>query len=891
MSLFSRIANVFRTRAVDRDLDEEQQFHFEARIDALVASGLTRDAARAEATRRFGGRLQTREASRDARLVPWLESLARDTRFALRRMRRDAGVSGAAIVSLALAIGACTAAFALVDALMLRPLPVREPQRLVYATYPTYFPANPTGESFSWPVFERLRAASAGRAELLCVSYPQARRGRLPGGDDPREEFRVQFVSGNAFDQLGVRPALGRLLGPVDTAGAGATPVAVLDYRFWVRRFGADPSIVGRGIDIEGKRLEIVGVASADFFGVEPGRRPHVWLPVSQYDPRAFTSPQWQWLRIIARLSPGVEPAALQAMWQPAFTGLRREMAARFPPERPRESVERFVNTPLSVESAVSGPSSLRRELGRPLLVLSVVAGLVLLIAASNVTNLLLARGAARAREMSMRLSLGASRLRLLQQSLVESALLAVTASVLAIAFAQLAAPAIVTMLAPANEPAFLDLRLDWRVTGFLVLLAAAVTMLVGAGPALRASRTAPMGAVGVGAGRATERKVLLRSLVAAQMGFSVCVLFIAGLLLTSFVLLSRVDLGFNADRLMLVSVDAPELTVPTARREAAAQLVDRVRALPGVEAASLSAWPMFTQGGWTNQVMIPGKPPDGFEVIHLQVSPGFFETMKMPMLQGRDLIRQDTTAAPTDVSSIVVNEAFVQRYFDGAAAVGRIVERRSQEGVARQMIVGVVRNAIYSDPREPAPPCVYLPLRGFGSLQVRTSGPPLALADAVRRAARETNPAIVINNVTLQTTLIDNALLRERLLALLSAFFAIAGVILTAVGVYGVLSYSVIRRTREIGVRMALGARRASIVGSVLREVSLVTLIGIVEGLACGLWLARWVTSLLFGIAPFSAASLALPVAAIVSAAALAALAPSLRASRVDPIVALREE
>jgi predicted permease len=392
--------------------------------------------------------------------------------------------------------------------------------------------------------------------------------------------------------------------------------------------------------------------------------------------------------------------------------------------------------------------------------------------------------------------------------------------------------------------------------------------------------------------GRVTARGALPRPLVAAQIAFSVCVLFLAGLLLTSFVRLSQVELGFSADRLLLVSVEATDLKEPEQRTAAASLLLDRVRALPGVEAASLSAWPIFSQGGWTNSVRIPGKPPDPLEIVHLEVSPGFFATMKIAVLDGRELNAHDVAAGPADVLSIVVNEAFVRRYFDGGAAVGRSVERGSQQGVVRQAIVGVVRNAIYNDPREAAPPTVYLPRRGgFGVLQVRTSGPPLALADAVRRAVRETHPAIVINSVELQSTLVDNALLRERLLALLSAFFAIAGVILTAVGVYGVLSYSVIRRTREIGVRMALGARRASIVGSLLREMSLVTLIGIVEGLVCGLWLARWVTSLLFGVTPFAVTSLALPIAAIVIAAALAAFAPSMRASRVDPIVALRNE
>jgi putative ABC transport system permease protein len=887
MSMWSRVLNLVRQRRVDRELDDEQRFHLESRIDDLIRGGLTRDQATSQAARRFGGRLHTRESSREIKLLPWLESLVRDTRHGLRLLRRDAIVSGAAAVSLALALGACAAAFSLVDALMLRPLPVRDPQRLIYLTYRTGSTASSTTESFSHPAFERLRDASAG-VELMFVSYAQPRRGHLPGGDDPREEFSVQFLSGNAFGMLGVRAAIGRLLGPSD-ATSGSTPVAVLDHRYWLRRFGADPSIVGRSITIDDRRVEIVGVADGRFFGVEPGSRPNVWLPATLYDPRAFTSPNWHWIRILGRLAPGVDPVAAQSALQPAFRAMRAELAARLPPERSRESVRRFIETPLGVASAASGPSGLRRQFGRPLMVLCAVAGLVLLIAASNVTNLLLARGAARSRERSMRLSLGASRLRLLQHSIIESALLACLASGLALIFARVSAPIIVTLLAPATEPAFLDLRTDWRLVAFIVVLTMAVTMLVGAGPALRASQSAPLGAIGQSGGRATTRNGLWRPLVAAQMAFSLCVLFVASLLLLSFVRLTRVDLGFNPHRILLVTVDAPALKEPDAKDAAAASLLDRVRSLAGVESASLSAWPLFSQGGWTDQPLIPGRPADQGEIVHLPVSPGFFATMGMPILNGRDFALRDRSE--TGVLPIVVNEAFVRRYFHGGPALGRIVERRSSDGMVRQEVVGVVGNATYNDPRAAPAPSVYVPLRGFGSLQIRTSGAPLTLVDAVRRAVGETHPALVVNQVALQSTMIDDALLRERLLALLSGFFATAGLVLTAVGVYGVLSYAVIRRTREIGVRLALGARRASIVGSVLRDVTAVTAIGVAAGLASGVLLARYVASLLFEVAPLDPASLVLPVAALLAAAALAAIAPALRATRVDPIIALRTE
>jgi putative ABC transport system permease protein len=892
MSLLSRLLNLARTRRVDCELDDEHRFHLETRVEALLAEGLTREAAQAEAARRFGGRLRTREASRDIRLVPWLESLARDLRFAARLCRRDAVVSGAAVLSLALALGACAAAFSLVDALMLRPLPVRDPQRLVYLTFPSYFDAQPVGESFSYPVFERLKDAARSRLDLVLASRLQPRRARLPGSDDPREEFSVQFVSGDAFNVLGVRPALGRMIGPADDTFGGA-PIAVLDHRYWVSRFGADPGVVGRVIALDDLHIEVVGVMEPRFSGIEPGRRPDVWLPASMYDRRSFTSNQWNWFRILGRLAPDVDSAAAQAVLQPAFTAFRREVAAGMPPDRPREAVRRFVETPLAIESAATGPSALRRELGRPLLVLFLVAGLVLLIAASNVANLLLARGAARAHELSLRLSLGASRARLIQQSLVESAVLTAVASVLALAVARVTGPVVVTLLAPAANPAFLDLRTDWRVLSFLVLIAALTTALFGLGPARRASRVAPMGALAAASGRATARAELWRPLVAVQIAFSLSVLFVAGLLLVSFARLARVDIGFNPERLVSIAVDAPQISDRLERVTVGLQLAERVRATPGVADASLSAWPLFSEGGWTSSVLIPGRPPDGHDSVHLSVYPHFFSTMGMRVVAGRDFEDRDVVnASPTAELPIVVNEAFARRYFGAEPAVGRIVQRRGDNrGGVTQRIVGVVQDTKYNDPREAAPTTVFVAVGGFGSLIVRLDRESPAIVDSVRRVVKATHPAIVVNSVTLQSTLVDNTMLRERLLALLSAFFAIAGLVLTAVGLYGVLSYSVIRRTREIGVRVALGAQRGTIIRSLVTEVATVTTAGVAAGLAGGVLLSRYVASLLFEVTPLDVSSLVLPVAALLLAAAAAAIVPAVRATRVDPVVALRAE
>jgi predicted permease len=363
------------------------------------------------------------------------------------------------------------------------------------------------------------------------------------------------------------------------------------------------------------------------------------------------------------------------------------------------------------------------------------------------------------------------------------------------------------------------------------------------------------------------------------------------------------VDLGFDPRHVLLVSIDARPPGDAGWRQTVSARLLDRVSAVPGVRSASQSAWPLFSVGGWTNSVLIPGRTPDGFESVHLEVSPGFFATMGMALTDGRDFEARDVPVAAATPSAsgppIIVNEAFVRRYFDGARAVGAVVQRRTASAggaaprttLVSQQVVGVVRDAKYNDPRAEAPPTVYLPLRGLGSLQVRTAGDPLALAGEIRSAIRETDPALEVTSTTLQATLVDNAWLRERLLALISAFFAAAGLLLTAVGLYGTLSYGVVQRRREIGIRVALGATGSSVVGLILTEVGATTLVGAAMGLGGGLFLARFVQTLLFEVRPLDFWSLVLPVLALAVAGTVAAWRPARHAARVDPVIALRAE
>jgi predicted permease len=842
-------------------------------------------------SRQFGTRLRGRDSSRDVKLLLWAESLFQDIRFAFRMFRKHTVVTGAAIASLTLALGACLAAFSLIDALILRPLPVREPERLIYLAFPTYSAGSPIGTSFSYPLFSRLRGSAGNDVELFATSGEDRRRVTFRNAD-AEDEVRVRFVTGNAFSVLGVRPAVGRLLTSADDVTPGAHPVAVVSHSFWRRRFGGDPSVVGSAFTFGEKRLEIVGVAQESFTGIEPGRLVDLWVPIAMYDSGGFTftNLEWNWLGVLGRLNPGVTRERARDLLQAPFSQFRRElMAGRRGPENPPERIERYINTPLALESAANGPSGLRRQFDRPLWILSVLVGLVLLISVSNLANLYLARAAVREREMAVRLSIGASRSRLVQQMLIESVLLAAAASVLGLLFARVAGPSIIEMLAPSTNPVYLELRIEGRLLAFLCVAGALTTILFGLAPALRASRVAPIGALRGGEPRTTSRTGLPRPLVAVQVSFSLAILFVAGLLLLSFGRLANTDVGFATDDVLLVRVEPRDLLDPAIARVAGLQLLERIRSVPGVSNASLSAWPLFSQGGWISRVRVAGHDSDTFSPPHLPVSPGFFETMRIRLIAGRDFISSDSE--PREPTAVIVNEAFARRYFGAASPIGRVYDRTGQPPPVRQEIVGVVTDARLSDLRSLPPPTVYVPVRGLGTMQVRAAGDARALTGVINREVRATHPSLRATEFSLQATLVANTLLRERLLALLSGFFAAVGLLMAAVGLYGVLSYSVVQRTREIGIRIALGARSGVLVLAIVRDAALMTGIGIIVGLAGGLYLSRLVKGLLHEVNPTDALSIVTPTVCLLLTAFFAAVPAARRASRLNPVEALRSE
>ena len=823
-------------------------------------------------------------------MLRWVDSVLRDARFGVRLCGRHKIVTAAAIVSLSLTIGASTAAFSLIDALILRPLPVDDPGSLIYVGQRAPGESR-DGLSFNYPLFDAMREAGRPYVRLFAMSDQSRGEAAFDDRVDPDTVYG-QWISGDAFALLGVQPALGRVLAPSDDVQPGRHAVAVLSYDFWTRRFGRSPDVLGRWVTLREKPLQIVGVAERGFSGVEPGIMTDIWAPIMMWDEAAISDPDTRWFRTWGRMQPDATPEQAQAVVQAVFTRFRREQAARRS-EEPPDRLRRFIDTRVHLRPAANGPSDLREDFGRPLWVLACIAGLVLLTACANVASLLVARATSRAREMALRVSIGAGRGRLIQQVLIESGLLTLASCTIGAVLAAAAVPEIVSMLSTSRTVVRLDTQLNWRLLAFLALAGSLVTFLFGLAPAVRASATSPNDVLKAGAGSHTGTLGVFRPLVAAQVAFGFVVLFVAGLCLTSFARLAGTDLGFDPGGLVLVDVEATRARRNGANATATwQQLVGNLERLPGIESVSLSPWSLFQGSGRNKSVRIPGRPVDAYAPWYLGVSPGFLATMRIPLLAGRDLDWRD--AQPDVPSAVVVNESFARRYFAGESALGKRFYRiDGGERLVAQDIVGIAADAKYTNLREPAPPTVYDPYRPEDAavVQVRTRLPVDAAAAAVRQEIARPHYSLRLTGITPQSTLVDNALVRDRALALLSAFFSAVALVLVIVGLYGVLSFGVVRRTRELGIRLALGAQPRRVVGPVLSEVGGMTIVGLALGAAGAAAAAQFVGALLFDVKPSDVWSIAAPLVCLLAACAISAVAPVWRATRILPTTALRHE
>jgi predicted permease len=871
--------NVARGTRVDGEIDEEIQAH--------LAEAVEKGRDPREARRAFGPTLQHREESRDIRVLPWLDSLCADAVFGWRQLWKRKVTSAAAVVSLGLAIGACTAAFRLIDALLLRPLPVAHADRL-YSLYRegTGFNGKPQSfDGWAYPSFQRMRAAVKGDAELMAVSYA-LHVDFTYGSDAEMEKACVQYVSGEMFARLGLKPAAGRLLAEADDDRPGAHPLAVLSQDYWERRFAADPRVIGRSFRMGDTLYEIVGVAAGPFTGTETGTVTDVFLP-SMMHPGAVRDDQ-TWHRTLALVQPGAALEPLRARLHATSRAFEEERAKGFT-GMTRMSIDRFLAQTLKLRPAAAGTSDLQEEYRRALVAGGILVGLVLLIACANLANLMTAQAGSRAREMALRVSIGAGRLRLVQLVIVESTMMAGLAAVLGAGFAWWAAPFVEGRISSPGNPVRLALEGDWRVLGFGLALTLVVTLLFGLGPALRASAVKPASALKGGENPHSRRRVM-HTLIAAQTAFCFLVLFVAGLFAVSFERLSSQPFGFSADRLLAISVIPARPQAPVVWDEVA----EHVRSLPGVEKTALAGWPLLTRNSINGFISVNGAPPGPTLAYFLPVSSGWLETMKIPLRDGRDFRPDETTPG-----AAIVNETFAQEFFRGESVVGKNFAR----GRKRYQIVGLVPDSPYRSLHEPILPVAYTPFRTIDSkgeavpishaaLMVRTaSANLLALASILRREVPRARAEFRVSDIGTQAELVRDQTLRERMLAMLAVFFAGVAVLLAGIGLYGVLDYSVLQRRREIGIRMAIGAQAGDIARRVTAEGLAMVGAGAAAGLAIGLGYAGYLESLLYHVKATEAGMIVLPVVMILVVGMAAAGPAAWRAAGIDPVGTLRNE
>lgn len=877
MSLWSRLINVFRGNALSREIYEE----FEDHIAAAVADGADADQVR----RRFGHIESRFEASRDIRLIPWLDSLRGDVIFAWRQLKKNKVTTAAAILSIGLAIGACTAAFRLVDALLFRPLPVDHPERLFVLTKEVNHSSHGdmVFDQWAYPQFRQMRALVKDQAELIAISYV-SRIDLTYSSRDEMEKANQQYVSGWMFSSFGLNPALGRLFTESDDTTPGKDPYAVLSYDYWQTRFGGDPHVIGRTFHTGNEIFQIIGVVQKPFTGTDTGNMVDIFIPTMMMKNNGTTRSDYQWFRTFVKLKPNGNAAYVRGKLDAAFHAFLQDSVKTFPREY-KSDIDAYLHQKLVMNSAAAGVSNLQNEYGRVLVVLGVLVGLVLAIACANVANLMAVNAVARSREMALRISIGAGRRRLLQMILIESALLSGSSVAVGTLFAWWSAPFVVSMISSPVAPTRLALEPDWRVLVFCAVIAFASVISLALPAALHVSGVKPMRALKGDSVRWRGR--LMHTLIALQAAFCFLVLFVGTLFVTSFERLSNQPTGFSSDRVVTLET----LTAKPVKAIFWEQVADRLRSVPGVAAVGLSEWPLMTGESWTNLISVNGAPPRQTQSYLLSTSPTWRGVMRIPLLDGRDF-----RASDKQPGAAIVNKAFAKEYFGGEDPVGKSFAVVSFSGDHTAFrVVGYVANARYRNMREPMMPVAYLPFSedySRGTYIVRTAGPnPLALSATLRRAISAARPDFFVSNIRTQNELIDSHTVRERVLAMLAVFFGAIALLLAGVGFYGLLDYTVLQRRREIGIRMALGALPGGIAIRISGQAFTQTVLGMLVGFVFGLASARHIQSLLFEVKATDVWTLAVPGATILLVALIAAAPAMLRATRVDPAVTLRLE
>jgi len=924
-ALFRKVTWWLHRRRREHELDEELQFHLEAERDEQRASGLPGSQAAWAARRDLGNVTLLREDARALWTWTPLEQLVQDFRYGLRTMLKNRAFTALAALSLALGIGANTAIYSFMDSILLRSLPVWDPSSLVVmkwhakpfafgrsATNGSQFvlrsisgtfydePDGKSGFIFPFPAFERLQQVSE---PVLSSIFGYFRAGKMNVIVEGAAELATgQYVTGDFFRGLAVVPAAGRLM-IADDDRAGAPPVVVISKGYSERRFGGAANVAGRSILINNLAFTVVGVAPSEFFGVDPAAAPDVYLPLHTmllFDTERagmFIGQNYYWLQIMGRLRPDISLEQAEAALAPQF--------AQWVAPTASNDQERANLPVLRVAEGAGGLDTLRRQYSKPLYVLLAMVGLILAIACANTANLLLARASARRREIALRLSLGAGRFRVIRQLLTESVLLASLSGAIGIFIAVAGMRLLTALLANGQEGFTLRAELNWHVLAVTLGLSVLCGLLFGLAPALESTRPALMPSLKdrIGWTRthhsgAFPRMSLTQTLVVAQIAISLLMLVAAGLFVRTLSNLHSIPLGFNRENVLLFELNAPQAGYTESRAAAFyADLRRRLSAIPGVRQATLSSEPLIRAGtSYGNTLTIDGRPsPPNYRV--LLTGPAFFTTMQIPMLRGREI---DESDRPGTLPVAVVSDLFARACCGGEAAIGRHLRlaRPNQRPVDME-IVGVAAPARYGPLKFDVPPVIYLPyapvaeairLRAM-TYALRTDGDPLRYVSTIRQVVHDADGRIPVTNFKTQAADIDQTINQEIVFARLCTAFAILALVISCVGLYATMAYTVARRTNEIGIRMALGARRDVVIWMVLREVGVLAALGLAISVPIAVGSSRLIESFLFNMKPNDPRALALAVGILLSAALLAGYGPARRASRVDPMIALRHE